>query len=145
MEFIHQTTEVLISSSGVLTLTLLHCYQLTPLTCERKTPPVAYPLTVHFQLTQSIHKKTPNLSILQIPIRRADFCKGLNRIACSHPLPPTPCCVRKALCIRCSRVWSCLLWKIIINNNTSTPHWTGCRSGFVTATGKLAGHARSIT
>lgn len=77
MKFIHQM-EVLVRSIRVLTLTLLSSFQLTPITLEGKTPPVAFPLTVHSQLTQSKHKKTPNLSILQIPGRKADFSKSLN-------------------------------------------------------------------
>lgn len=126
MEFI--PPKALVSSIRILSLTLLHCFWLTPVTPpEGKTSPVAFLLTVHSQLTWSQHKKTQNLSILQISGRKAHFCKSLNWTACSHLLPPPTCYVCKAPRIRCSRAWSFLL-RIIVINNTTTLRWTCCRS-----------------
>jgi len=107
---------------------LIRILTLTLFTLEGKTPPVAFPLAVHPQLTQSEHRKTPNLSILQIPGRKSDFCKGLNWTACSHLLPPSPCCVHGAPSIRCSGAWSCLLWVVVTTPElaadlASWPRW----------------------
>lgn len=142
MELNHQTTEVLVRFIRVLTPTLLHYFRLRPLTLEGKTPPVYFPLTIHFQLTQPKHNKTPYLSTLQTPGRKSDFLQGhkLNGLfPCSHS---TSCCVCGTPTIRYSRGWSCPLWITVIssNNNCTTPHWTGWRSVFLTTTGQLAGH-----
>lgn len=89
MEFIPQTTQWGWSELNSSTAPSL----LTPGTPEGKTPPAAFSLSVQSQLTQSEQEKTPNLSILQIPGRKADFSKGLKWAACSQLLPHTPCCV----------------------------------------------------